>query len=319
MTVIQKEISLKATREIVWRYLEDPDLLAAWLMRNSFGGRIGERFQFFSRPTNEWDGVLQCRLVEMEPPKRIAFTWEAGDLGTETLVTIELFEDGDSTRLRLLHTHFEHAAGDVETIVRRHDDGWTDHLGILERQLLQDQHDEREPPMPIDWTRFDLHVYIKADPLRALRAWLTSDGMESFFVELMRITAPDGAQRQPDEPASPGDRYIWRWPTGRYVRGEYLDTAADDEVAFTFGDSKVCVTARPYRDGTLLRLRQYHIPDTEEARMHIHANCRAAWVYFLSVLKTLLEQGVDGRDMSRETGASFSTYFDPEAVGVKFD
>jgi hypothetical protein len=52
--------------------------------------------------------------------------------------------------------------------------------------------------------------------------------------------------------------------------------------------------------------------------MHIHANCRGAWVYFLTVLKILLEKGVDGRDMSRETGASFSTYFNPASVGVTY-
>ncbi len=318
MTVIRKEITLKAPREIVWRYLEDPDLLAAWLMRNNFNGRIGERFQFFSRPSNDWDGVLQCRLVEIEAPRKIAFTWEAGDIGTETLVTIELFEDGDGTRLRLLHADFEHAVGDVETIVRRHDAGWTDHLSILEKQLLQDRDDDRESPMPIDWTRFDLHVYIESDPREILGAWATIDGMESFFVEVMRITGPDGAERDPQEHASPGDHYTWRWPTGRYVRGEYLEPGASDRVAFTFGESKVCVTAKRYRNGTLVRLRQFDIPDNEHARMHIHANCRAAWVYFLSVLKTLLEKGVDGRDMSRETGASFSTYFDPRSVGVVF-
>lgn len=319
MTVIRKEITLGAKRASVWRYLEDPNLLAAWLMRNNFSGRVGEGFQFFSRPARDWDGVLQCRLLEMDPPKKIAFTWDADDVGAETLVTIELFEEGDSTRLRLLHTNFEHAAGDVEKIVRRHDDGWEDHLGILRKQVLQEQDEDGESPLPIDWTRFDLHVYIEAAPRRTLDAWATIDGMESFFVELMRITGPDGEERRPDEQASAGDHYTWRWPTGRYVQGLYLEPEASDQVVFTFGDSKVRVTAKPYSGGTLLRLRQFDIPDTEQARMHVHANCRAAWVYFLSVLKTLLEQGVDGRDMTRETGASFSTYFDPRAVGVEFD
>ena len=142
--------------------------------------------------------------------------------------------------------------------------------------------------------------------------------MESFFVEVMRITDPQGVERGVDEPAKPGDRFIWRWPNGRYVQGEYLDSESDNEVRFTFGDSKVCISAQPYREGTLLRLRQFDIPEHEEAQMHIHANCRGAWVYFLTVLKTLLATGADGRDMTRETGASFSTYFDPASVGVVY-
>jgi hypothetical protein len=178
--------------------------------------------------------------------------------------------------------------------------------------------EERSAPGPIDWTRFDLHVAIDAAPHAVLKSWSTIDGMESFFVQVMRITGPDGAERGETEPAHAGDRYLWRWPTGRYIRGEYLETDRDDDVCFSFGESKVRVSARPYQDGTLLRLTQFDIPDTPEARMHVHTNCRAAWVYFLSVLKTLLEHGVDGRDMSRETGASFSTWFDPAQVGVEF-
>jgi uncharacterized protein YndB with AHSA1/START domain len=318
MTVIKKEISVSAPRETVWRYFEDPDLLAAWLMRNNFSGRVGERFQFFARPSNDWDGVLYCRLVEFDPPHRIAYTWDANDINGETLVTIELFQEADGTRIRLIHANFERAALDVGPIVRRHEAGWTDHLGLLEKQLAAETAGARQAPAPIDWARFDLHVAIGVDPKQVLAAWSTIDGMESFFVEVMRITDPAGVERGTQEPAQPGDRFIWRWPTGRYVRGGYLPTETDDEVCFTFGESRVCIAVRPYRGGTLLRLSQYEIPDRADARMHIHVNCRGAWVYFLSVLKTLLEHGVDGRDMTRETGASFSTYFDPASVGVSF-
>jgi uncharacterized protein YndB with AHSA1/START domain len=318
MTVIQKEMTVDAPRETVWRYLEDPKLLAAWLMRNTFNGKVGEEFQFFARPSHDWDGVLNCRLVELDPPRKVAFTWDANDINGETLVTIELFEEADATRLRLIHSRFERAALDVDEIVRRHDAGWTDHLGLLERQLEEETTSVRKAPGPVDWTQFDLHVSIAAEPERTLEAWSTSDGMEAFFVEMMCITNPDGVLRGGNEPARAGDRFLWRWPTGRYIRGEYLPTENENEIRFTFGESKVCISARPYRNGTLLRLRQFEIPDHEEARMHVHVNCRAAWVYFLTVLKVLLEKGVDGRDMTRATGASFSTYFDPAAIGVTY-
>ena len=47
------------------------------------------------------------------------------------------------------------------------------------------------------------------------------------------------------------------------------------------------------------------------------SNCRAAWVYFLTALKTRIEHGIDVRDRSRTTGSSYSTYFDPRAVGFE--
>jgi len=318
MTSVRKEISARASRETVWRHFVDPDLLAAWLARNNFSQQVGAPFEFRTRSTKDWDGVIHCRLVELEPAGTIAFTWDAEGNEGDTLVTIELSETGEGTRISLIHSNIKSADNDGRDITQGYDEYWTDHLDLLARQIGQEESDERQAPVPIDWAMFDLYVSIRAEPENVLSSWSTCDGMEGFFVEMMRITGPDGRERASHERAQPGDRYIWRWPTGRYVRGEYLENATEDEVRFTFGDSKVCVTSKPYRKGTLLRLRQFDIPDNDHARMHIHVNCRAAWVYFLSVLKTVLEQGIDGRDMTRETGASFSTYFDPAVVGIDF-
>jgi uncharacterized protein YndB with AHSA1/START domain len=318
MSVINKEITVHAPRTTVWQYFEKPDLLAGWLMRNNFNGRLGEEFQFFAQPSNDFDGVLNCRLVEYDPPRKLAYTWDASDINGETLVTIELFEEAESTRIRLIHANFENATGDIEKIFQNHDEGWADHLHVLDLQIQEKANTKRQPPMPIDWTQFDLHVAIAAEPERILESWSTVDGMESFFVEMMRITGPDDLERAPSKTAQPGDKYIWRWHNGRSVSGTYQKPQADNEVRFTFGESNICISVIPYRDGSLLRLRQFDIAETEEAKMHIHANCRGGWVYFLTILKTLLEKGVDGRDKTRGTGASFGSYFDPESVGVDF-
>ncbi len=317
MKFVKRDVTIDAPREIVWRYLEDPNLLAAWLMRNDFKLEKGRPFRFFARPNDDWDGVIHCQLVDFERPGMLTFTWNANNIDAETLVTIELEENGKQTRVRLTHTNFEGTTGDVEAIVARHDAGWADHLRVLAVQAGEEASSSREAPT-IDWTEFTLHVAIDADPKSVIGAWSTISGMESFFVEMMRITAPDGDERAPDEWARPGDRFVWRWHSGRRVEGEYLAPAESDEVRFSFGESNVSVCAQPWKGGTLLRLRQYDIPDTEEARMHVHTNCRGGWVYFLTVLKTLLEKGIDGRDTTRETGASFSTYFDPTDIGLEF-
>ena len=318
MSVVQKKISVNASCEAVWKYLTDPDLLAAWLMRNNFSGQVGKDFQFRAQPNKDWDGILRCRLVELVAPKKIAFTWNANDIGGETLVTIELTEKGDQTHVRLIHANFENASLDIQPIIERHAVGWDDHLGVLAAQINEEAVGARKHPDTIDWTQFDLYVAIDADPTDVIDAWSTINGMESFFVQLMRITDLNGSELDPAIPAKPGDQFIWRWHSGRRVQGKYLPTDKANDVAFSFGESNIMISTRPYRAGTLLRLRQFDIPDTEQAHMHIHSNCRAAWVYFLTTLKSVLEDGYDPRDHSRETGGIFSTYFDPADLGVDF-
>jgi uncharacterized protein YndB with AHSA1/START domain len=181
MATVRKEITIAAPRLTVWQYFEDPDLIAAWLMRNNFSGKVGERFEFFGPPGNGWNGVLECRLVEFEPPQKLSYTWDANDIGGETLVTIELFESAAGTTVCLVHSQFERASLDVESIVRRHDEGWADHLRVLASQLLEAERGGQSATRPVDWTRFELHCAIGAEPENVLGMWCTIRGMESCF------------------------------------------------------------------------------------------------------------------------------------------
>jgi uncharacterized protein YndB with AHSA1/START domain len=314
MNNIQKEVFINAPPEVVWRHLEDPELLAGWLMRNNLRTEKGAEFQFQQQPSGNWDGTIHSRLVEFEPPRRMAFTWNANSICADTLVTIELEAKNGGALVRLMHTNWDGAVGDLDRHYRSHSAGWEDHLTVLEKQVEEEVH--ARPSPAIDWTRFSLFVAIDSPPDRVFDAWTTSTGMESFFVDMMAFYNRDGSLLEASERAQPGCRYVWRWDSGALARGEYLDVNPDEQVVFTFGDCKVAVYLQPRRDGTLLELCQYDMADTEQNRMHLHTNCRAAWVYFLTVLKTSLEHGVDGRDRSRETGGSFSTYFDPVAAGV---
>jgi len=319
MTVIEKKISIRAPRKVVWRYFSDANLLAAWLMRNNFSAVVGQEFQFFAQSSSDWSGQLNCRLLEYDPPNRIAFTWDANNIGAETIVTIELSDLGKLTGVRLIHADFENATGDVGRLLESHDAGWLDHLSVLKRQAEEDVSASPTQKAVFDWSSFQLHVAIQAEPEQVMKHWSTIHGMENFFVEMMRITGPGGKERMGEESAQAGDDYVWRWHNGRRLNGKYLPAGSNGEVQFTFGEATVAVSAIAYQGGSLLRLWQFDIPDTEEAHMHIHNNCRAAWVYFLTVLKVLLEYGIDARDKTRETGASFATHFDPVSLGIDFD
>jgi uncharacterized protein YndB with AHSA1/START domain len=315
MSVIEKKIHIDAAPQDVWRHLDDPQLLAGWLMRNDFKPQKGCRFHFWSAPKGEWDGRVQCEVVEIEPPRRLSFTWNCNTIGSDTLVTIELHPHEGGTMVHLRHTNWEGAKGDLPKLIDGHMEGWSDHLWVFRKQVTQDARERTAPP--VDWTQFRLFVAIDAPPARLFRAWATSSGLESFFVEMMQIRDGSGAVRKPDTPASAGDRYVWRWDSGAKVEGTFLAVEPEKEVDFTFNEAKVRVRLHPRDGGTLLELHQYGMEDTPDKRMHLHANCRGGWVYFLTVLKTLMEHGVDGRDRSRAMGGAFSTYFDPRDVGLE--
>jgi uncharacterized protein YndB with AHSA1/START domain len=90
--------------EQVWVALTDPVALGEWLMPNDFAPVIGHRFQFHTKPAPGFDGVVNCEVLELDPPKRLAFSWAGG--GIDTVVTFVLSPAGASTRLVMTQTGF---------------------------------------------------------------------------------------------------------------------------------------------------------------------------------------------------------------------
>jgi uncharacterized protein YndB with AHSA1/START domain len=106
--------------ETVWRAVTTAETIAQWLMPNDFMPRVGHEFQFRSNPQPGWDGVVNCRVLEVDEPHRVSFTWRGGPL--DTVLTITLERDGAGTRLLLDHTGFVgDAAVSVATML---ENGW---------------------------------------------------------------------------------------------------------------------------------------------------------------------------------------------------
>jgi uncharacterized protein YndB with AHSA1/START domain len=75
--------------------------------------------------------VAKGRYQEVTPPSRLVFTWNWEEHAWgETLVTVELFEQGDATRLVLTHERFADAA-----VRDDHERGWAGCIAQLERAL----------------------------------------------------------------------------------------------------------------------------------------------------------------------------------------
>ncbi len=91
--------------EKVWRALTDPTLLSEWLLP-VFGLKLerGAEFMFKTQPHPPWDGVVNCRMIEIEPNRKLTYAWTVPFL--DTVVTFTLTPTSSGTRLLLLQSGF---------------------------------------------------------------------------------------------------------------------------------------------------------------------------------------------------------------------
>lgn len=90
--------------EKVWRAITDSRAIEQWLMKNDFEARMGHRFQFRDKPQPGWDGIVNCEVLEVEPPRKLRYSWRGGPLDTQVTITLDAVAEG--TRLILEHTGF---------------------------------------------------------------------------------------------------------------------------------------------------------------------------------------------------------------------
>ena len=117
--VIERE--MPHSPEKIWRALTEGQLIEEWLLKNDFKPVVGHRFQFRREPMPNWNGIIDCEVLEVEPTSRLSYGW--GSMGLETVVTWILTRVDHGTRLRLVHSGFVLPRND--TAYRNMSEGWT--------------------------------------------------------------------------------------------------------------------------------------------------------------------------------------------------
>jgi len=102
------DFDLHHSPEKVWRALTDPVLLAEWLLPvTGLSLEPGAPFTFKTQPYPGWDGTVDCKMVEIEPKKKLVYTWTVGGMGLDTVVTFTLTPTASGTRLSLEQSGFK--------------------------------------------------------------------------------------------------------------------------------------------------------------------------------------------------------------------
>ena len=117
--------------ETVWRAITDRDALAEWLMTSDFTAEVGHEFTMRGAPIPGWRGWVDCKVLELDAPHRMVWSWLDSDHGEPTTVVFELEPRDGSTRLQLRHTG--EIAPDNRRLLQK---GWPEKLASL-AELLQ--------------------------------------------------------------------------------------------------------------------------------------------------------------------------------------
>ena len=117
-------------QEKLWRALTESSLLAQWLLGNDFVPTVGHKFEFRSLPMPQWDGVIRCEVLALDPPSRVSYSWSA--LGLDSVVLFTLTPTENGTHLRMEHSGFPL---DQDQAYKGANYGWQRFLGNLEQLL----------------------------------------------------------------------------------------------------------------------------------------------------------------------------------------
>lgn len=111
--ILKREAFYPYPPEQVWVALTDPRAIAEWLMPNTFKPVVGHRFEFRVDPMPGCGGRTECEVIEVEPPRRLAYTWRphVSDVRAKwrgiTTIRWTLSSEGDGTRLVFEHIGIE--------------------------------------------------------------------------------------------------------------------------------------------------------------------------------------------------------------------
>jgi uncharacterized protein YndB with AHSA1/START domain len=106
---ISFEFDLHHPPEKVWRALTDPVLLTEWLLPVvGLTLEPGAAFTFKTQPYPGWDGIVNCRILEIDAQRKLSYAWVVGDdLALDTVVTFTLTPTASGTRLSLVQSGFK--------------------------------------------------------------------------------------------------------------------------------------------------------------------------------------------------------------------
>ena len=148
-TTLRIQRLLPGPVERVWDYLTKSDMRQQWLAAGAMDLKVGAPFELTWRnddlskgerpPGFDAEHSMQSRITELDPPRKLAFTWDgSGD------VSFELKPRGDEVLLTVIHRRLPNRKMMLGVSA-----GWHSHLDLLVARACGTE----LPPFWANWLR----------------------------------------------------------------------------------------------------------------------------------------------------------------------
>jgi len=135
--VIERTYNAPVAR--VWKAITDKEQMREWYFDIAeFKPEVGFEFQFWGGKDEVKKYLHLCKIIEVIPEKKLSHTWRYDGYEGDTVVTFELFGEGNKTRLRLTHVGLETLpASNPDFAKQNFAQGWTHITGISLKEYVE--------------------------------------------------------------------------------------------------------------------------------------------------------------------------------------
>jgi uncharacterized protein YndB with AHSA1/START domain len=130
-TAVERELEIAASPETVWEFFVDPEKAKRWMgLEASIDARPGSPYRIEIIPGH----VARGEFVEVDPPRRLVYTWGWEQSGDEpnpvppgsSTIEVELRPTASGTNVRFVHRDLPNTAA-----AESHGHGWDHYLERL--------------------------------------------------------------------------------------------------------------------------------------------------------------------------------------------
>ena len=125
----------------VWSALTDNEQMKQWYFNlPEFKPEVGFEFQFLAGESEDKQYLHLCKVTEVIPGKKIAYSWRYDGYPGNSIVSFELFEENSKTRLKLRHEGIETLGpGNPDFAKENFVQGWTQFMDKALKSFLEDE------------------------------------------------------------------------------------------------------------------------------------------------------------------------------------